>query len=225
MIVRHFMAVDVLTLSPRVSCLEAYRKLKQKNVRRAPVMGRSRIVGMVSERDLLRVLPGTPMQASTEAGEAGMDVLLENVMARDVKTLHPNDHLDRAAAMMLKHKIGGMPVVDGNKLKGIITESDIFKALWGILSPRRGCSIVFEEPSGIKDEFTDYLRLCQEHGCQIYAMLCYPRSKGRTTYYLGIEGEGTDDLINALRASSCKIMLAEKKARRLTKTEEASWKR
>ena len=211
MIVRHFMAVNVLTISPSLSCLEAYRKLKQRNVRRAPVMDRSRIVGIVSERDLLRILPGTPMQASTEAGEAGMDVLVENVMARDVKTLHPIDHLNKAAAMMIKHKIGGFPVVDGNKLKGIITESDIFKALWGILSPGRGCSIVFEEPPGIKDEFiTDYVKLCQEHGCQIYALLRYPRPKGRSLYYLSIEGEGTDGLINALWASSCKVMLVER---------------
>ena len=66
---------------------------------------------MISERDLGHILPGTPAQTSTEAGEATLDIPVKHVMATRPKTLHPNDHLESAALMMFNHKIGGVPVV------------------------------------------------------------------------------------------------------------------
>ncbi len=121
--------------------------MQRCKVRRAPVVQNNKLIGIVSERDLLRVMPGTCAQASTTAGEAGMDLPVRDIMRTEVITLSPSDHLKKAASIMLTHQIGGLPVVQGKQLKGIITESDIFKAFYGILTAPRGWTILFEEPA------------------------------------------------------------------------------
>ena len=178
MLVRNFMVSDVVTLSPDQTCHEALQELQRCKVRRAPVVQNNKLVGIVSERDLLRVMPGTCAQASTIAGEAGMDLPVRDIMRTKVITLSPSDHLKQAASIMLTHQIGGVPVVQGGQLKGIITESDIFKAFYGILTSPQGWIILFEEPAELADAQHDYVKLCLEHGCRIHTVLKYPTVHG-----------------------------------------------
>ena len=136
------MTSDLFTLSPDQTCHEALAEFKRRKIRRAPVVENGRLIGIVSERDLLRVLPGTCGQASTLAGEDGMELPVRNIMGTDIVTLGPNDHLAKAASLMLKRRIGGVPVVHDGKLKGIITESDVFKALYAILTSGAGSIVI-----------------------------------------------------------------------------------
>ena len=207
MLIKHFMTREVFTLSPERTCLTALREMKQRRIRRAPVLDRNRLVGIVTERDLFYVLPGTPGMSSTEAGEAALNIPVRNIMTTKPKTLHPNDHLGEAASLMLKNKIGGVPVVEGDELKGIITESDIFKALWRIFSSGTGCRIILEtfHDKGLMD----YVERCRKHRCQINFFLRYPRPEGGSFYYLYIEGEAIDALIEDLWAASDKILSVE----------------
>jgi acetoin utilization protein AcuB len=209
MLVRNFMASDVVTLSPDQTCHEALQELRRCKVRRAPVVQNNKLVGIVSERDLLRVLPGTCAQASTMAGEAGMDLPVRDIMRTKVITLSPSDHLKQAASIMLRHQIGGVPVVQGGRLRGIITESDIFKAFYAILTSTRGWIILFEEPVQLADAQRDYVKLCLEHGCRIHTVLKYPTSTGTTMYYLCVEGENIDAFVGKLWAMSNQVVLVE----------------
>jgi len=209
MLVRNFMASDVITLSPDQTCREALQELQRCKVRRAPVVHNNKLVGIVSERDLLRVMPGTCAQASTMAGEAGMDLPVRDIMRTHVITLSPSDHLRQAANIMLEHQIGGVPVVQGGQLKGIITESDIFKAFYAILTSTQGWVILFEEPAQLADAQHDYVKLCLEHGCRIHTVLKYPTSTGTTMYYLCVEGENVDAFVRKLWAMSNQVVLVE----------------
>jgi acetoin utilization protein AcuB len=92
-LVRHFMTSDLYTLSSNRTCYEALAEFRRRKIRRAPVVENGRLAGIVSERDLLHVLPGTCGQASTLAGEDGMTLPVRNIMTVDVATLGPNDHL------------------------------------------------------------------------------------------------------------------------------------
>jgi acetoin utilization protein AcuB len=209
MLVRNYMASDVVTLSPDQTCQEALQELRRCKVRRAPVVLNKKLVGIVSERDLLRVLPGTCAQASTLAGEAGMDLPLRDIMRTAVITVSPNDHLKQAASIMLRHRIGGVPVVQGGRLRGIITESDIFKAFYEILTSPRGRVILFEEPAQLAAEQHDYVKVCLEYDCRVHTVLKYLTSTGSTMYYLCIEGENIDAFVGKLRAMSNQLMLVE----------------
>jgi len=209
MLIRHFMSEEVATLTPDATCREAYRRFKEAGIRRAPVLMGDRLVGIVSERDLLRVLPGTLGQVSTPAGEEGLQIPVETVMAREVHTVNPNDHLEVAVQLMLKYKIGGIPVVEAGRLRGIITESDIFKAVWGMLSSARGTRILFEVPQEFKEGTVDYVGLSIAHGCKVRALLRYPRESG-AMYFMRVEGRDVDAFVNALWQHSAKVIAVEK---------------
>ena len=83
MLVRHFMTRSPITLSPDKSCGDALQTMRRNRIRRAPIIKDDVLVGIVSERDLLRVLPGTVAQSSSEAGKASMDTPVSQVMKRN----------------------------------------------------------------------------------------------------------------------------------------------
>jgi acetoin utilization protein AcuB len=206
MLVRHFMTSDLVTLSPDQTCQNALAEFRHRKIRRAPVVENGRLIGFVSERDLLRVLPGTCGQASTIAGEDGMALPVRNVMATEVVTLGPNDHLAKAASLMLKRRIGGVPVVHEGKLKGIITESDVFKALYVILTSSAGAVVIFEEPAQNARANHDYARLSLKHGCRLQTFLRHPKHNGGTMYYLCLEGKGVEAFVRELWAMANQVV-------------------
>gem|GEM_PF-3915505 len=62
--------------------------------------------------------------ASLSTDDGGEDAVLSDVMIKDVKVIHPSDHLRQAALYMQSHKHGCLPVVSDDRLVGIITDSD-----------------------------------------------------------------------------------------------------
>jgi len=207
------MTRTAVTLPPDKSCGDALQLLRKHRIRRAPVVKDGKLVGIVSERDLLRVLPGTVAQASSDAGKTSLATPISQIMKKEVKTLSPNDHLDSAARLMLQHKIGGIPVVENDKLQGIITESDVFKAIWKILSSDKGYRIIFETPGSAQTAPIDWMNLCDAHGCKVHAFLRFPRPKEGDICYLCVQGERIEGLIDALWSKSCQVISVKKESK------------
>lgn len=214
MLIRHFMTRTPITMTPDKSCGDALQIMRKNRIRRAPVIKEDQLVGIVSERDLLRVLPGTVAQTASQAGKASMDTPISQVMKKDVKTLQPNDYLDSAARLMLQHKIGGIPIVESGKLQGIITESDIFKAIWKILSSDRGTRIIVEDSRNAQTVPVDFMRLCERYGCRVHAFLRFPRPKEGDICYLRVEGKNIEGLIDDLWSQSCQVISVKKESKR-----------
>ncbi len=211
MLVRYFMSTNVKTLSPKQKCLEAFHYLKKHKIRRAPVTDKNSLVGMVSERDLLRVLPKAFLQTSPDTGETDIDIPIKNIMTTNVQVLNPNDHLEMAAKLMLQHKIGGIPVLKDNHIEGMITESDIFKAMWSILSHKTSHRILFFDKGEDTNKLpNDYLDLCFKHHCLVNTFVSYPKPDGGYIHYLCIQGEEVENLIKDLWSHSCEVIIAER---------------
>ena len=94
-------------------------------------------------------------------------------------------------------------------LRGEVSESDIFKAFFAILTSTRGWVILFEEPAELADAQHDYVKLCLEHGCRIHTVLKYPTSTGSTMYYLCVAGANVDAFVRKLWAMSNQVVLVE----------------
>jgi acetoin utilization protein AcuB len=207
MLVKHFMTTKVFTLRPEQTVLKAFQELKKRSIRRAPVLEQGEVIGIVSERDLAYILPGTAAQALTYAGGESMDLPVREVMSTPVKTIGPDRSLAGAAFLMLEHKIGGIPVVEENRLRGIITESDIFRAVWGILSAESGCRVIIQGWSDPPNDSADYFGLCERHGCRIRNLLHYSASKHTGFSLLTVQGEDIDGLIDDLRARAERVLV------------------
>ena len=118
MLVRERMSVPVVTVPRDTDYEQALKLMQEKRLRRLPVVDRERrLVGIVAERDLLL--------AATRYPRAGVDV--GEFMATKVVSATPGMSLGEAARLMLEHRVGGLPVLEGGALVGIITESDIFR--------------------------------------------------------------------------------------------------
>jgi acetoin utilization protein AcuB len=127
--VKDWMTSHVITVSSSCTLPDAYWLMLENKIRRLPVVEESNLVGMVTIEDLRHMDP---------VKVAGFDVIhisnmlsmlpVRQLMTKNPITIAPTASLIDAARLMLKHKISALPVLEGDKLVGIITESDIFRA-------------------------------------------------------------------------------------------------
>ena len=129
-LVRNWMTSNPIIISSHCTLPEAYWLMVNNKIRRLPVVDQDVLVGIVTLEDLRGKIPSIligmdPVRAS--------DMLTKlpicQVMAENPKTIPVDETLVEAARLMLSYKISALPVMDGSRLVGIITESDIFRAL------------------------------------------------------------------------------------------------
>jgi len=124
------MSKPVITLSPETPVQEALVLFRKEHIRRAPVIKNEKLVGIVSDRDLLNASPSPVSSLSIwEIHYLLSKVTVREVMTKKVITVDETTPIEEAAKIMADHKIGGLPVMDNGKVKGIITETDLFKIL------------------------------------------------------------------------------------------------
>lgn len=128
----------VITVHPELSIQEALKRMREEHIRRFPVVDkRGRLVGIVSERDLLHAAPSAATSLSIwEVNYLVSRITVEKVMTRKVITITEDTPLEEAARIMADHKIGGLPVVRDGEVVGIITETDLFKIFLEMLGAR-----------------------------------------------------------------------------------------
>lgn len=133
--VRDWMTPDPVTVAPDAPIAEAWRLMEENEVRRLPVVNKQReLVGIVTRSDLLQHVPFFPDDDDLEEELPYINLSVEEVMSFDPISIESTDTIQDAAELMLEMKVSGLPVAAGNRLVGIITESDIFRlvvAEWG----------------------------------------------------------------------------------------------
>ncbi len=139
MLVRERMTPNPVTVTPDTSVPEALRLMRERRIRRLPVVdGRGQLVGIVSDKDLLHVSPSPATSlAIWEIHDLVAKLKIDKVMTREVITVTEDTPIEDAARIMVDSRIGGMPVMKDKTLVGIITETDIFKAFLALLGGRR----------------------------------------------------------------------------------------
>ena len=121
MLVRNHMSTPAVTIASDADYKTALKLMQESALHHLPVVDAAgKLVGMAAERDLLRAATHY-LQSAVEIGD---------VMHRGVVTVSPEMPITQAASLMVDKHIGGLPVVDANEgLVGIITETDVFRAL------------------------------------------------------------------------------------------------
>jgi acetoin utilization protein AcuB len=129
------MTTNPITVTEDTSIDKALALMKEKQVRRFPVVNkRGRLVGIVSENDLLYASPSPATSLSVyEIPYLLSKIKMHNLMTKEVITVTEDTPLEEAARIMADNKIGGMPVVRNGELVGIITETDMFKVFLEML--------------------------------------------------------------------------------------------
>lgn len=212
MFVRYFMSREVEFAEPDDPTRSVLRRMKDLKIRRMPIVSADRVVGIVSERYLHAKTRGAAGIADVEQIEASLVAPVRTWMTPNVISVDPNEHIETAARLMFDHRIGGLPVVHANKLVGIITESDIFRGLWEILSVRAERRIYFEETPTSAGEATKYDELCRRHGAQLTALLHHRAKNGDTSGMIGVRDGNVDALVDDLWRTGARVVAVETSA-------------
>jgi CBS domain-containing membrane protein len=127
--VRDLMTDHVFTLRPTDDLESLYDLMDTRHVRHVPVVDRDGdLVGLVTQRDLARRALGAqddlPLSMQQEILRRRK---VREIMATEVDTVEPDESLKAAAEMLIDNKIGCLPVVEGDHLVGILTESDFVR--------------------------------------------------------------------------------------------------
>ncbi|MFZ7333666.1 CBS and ACT domain-containing protein [Streptococcus pluranimalium] len=129
MAVKDFMTSKVIYVSPDTTVAHASDKMKAQDLRRLPVIENDRLVGLVTEGTMADATPSKATSLSIyEMNYLLNKTKIRDIMIRDVITVSQDASLEDAIYIMMKHKVGVLPVVDNDQLYGIITDRDIFKA-------------------------------------------------------------------------------------------------
>ena len=127
-----------VTVTEDIAIDKALELMRSEKIRRLPVLDKhGKLAGIVSEKDLLYASPSPATSLSIyEIPYLLSKIKMRDLMTKDVITVAEDTPLEEAARIMADSKIGGLPVLRGDKLVGIITETDMFKIFLELLGAR-----------------------------------------------------------------------------------------
>lgn len=174
MFVRMWMSTDVVTVEADTPILEARDVMKQRNVRRLPVLKQGKLVGIVTQGDIQEAGPSDATSLSIwELNYLLARTKVADIMTKedDLITVSPDDPVEQVALLMRERKVGGLPVVEGHKLAGIITESDIFAVLLSVMGVRKGGSRITLALEDTPGKLAEVLDVIKRHDANVLSLV------------------------------------------------------
>jgi acetoin utilization protein AcuB len=195
MFVRDCMTPDPITVRPESDPLAAISLLKAGRFRHLPVLdAEGRLVGIVDRADLESFL--------ARAGSPGIvkrQHRVDQVMTRVVVSVPPGCPLEEAATLMLDHKIGSLPVVEAERVVGIITETDIFRQFAAILGGGASSLRLTVQVADAPGQLAELARRIAHVSGNISSVVAYAAGQpGRINLTLRVEGAGREAVLEAV---------------------------
>jgi acetoin utilization protein AcuB len=188
MVVRDYMSSKVITVDPECAIADARTLLGKHRIRQLPVVHKDRLVGIITDRDLR-----STSAATKTVGE---------VMTAKPTIIRPTVPIDEAAWVLRKLKVGALPVVDGNRLVGIITTTDVLDALvefCGVNEP--SYHLVLGESGGAETKRRVRRTIDRKRGDLKW--MYRDRSSGKL--HLRLKATHVDDIVSALEAEGFEV--------------------
>jgi len=202
------MTKDPVTISKQTTVADALELMRKHNIRRLPVLENNKLVGIVTDRDLSAVSPSPATTLSVfEINYLLAKMKIKDVLPKNQKvfTISPDAFIEEAALIMREHKVGALPVVEKDKLVGIITETNIFDAFIDLLGVKeQGCRIdieVIDEP-GVLANVTQIIK---NDGANISRVNVF-REEGKTYLVIRLTTFYGEPIIKTLEEHGYKII-------------------
>lgn len=189
MAVKDFMTRKVVYISPNTTIAHAADMMREQKLHRLPVIENDQLVGLVTEGTIAEASPSKATSLSIyEMNYLLNKTKVSDVMIRDVVTISQFASLEDATYLMLKNKIGILPVVDNEQLYGVITDRDIFKAFLEVSGyGEEGVRLRFvtENKVGVLEQI---IRLLVEENLNISNTVNIPRKDGKVVIEVQLAG-------------------------------------
>ena len=149
MFVKDKMTRDPYTIQVSASINTLIGLMRDKKLRKVPVLDGEKLVGIVTDRDIERVSPSKATSLSVyEINYLLSKITVADSMVSNVITCSPDDYIEDAALVMRENRINSLLVMENGKLVGIVTDSDLFDALIDMMGGRtKGNKFVLRVPN------------------------------------------------------------------------------
>ena len=206
MLVRDIMTKNVITITSDTYVLDAERIMDQNRIGRLPVVDDGKLVGIVTRNDVLKASP----TSTTPTNQRHLFYLMSKLAVKEImKTkilkISPDTPIEKAIAIAQKNKVGSLPVVEEDKVVGILTTNDVF---YKILNPlfgigEKGSRIVIHG-GGKADKMQEILEFIGKTGLEVKTYWIPPRND-RQDLILHINVEDATPVIEELRSKGYSV--------------------
>jgi acetoin utilization protein AcuB len=174
---RDLMTKNPITVDSETLVLDAQRIMKENNIRRLPIVDKGKLVGIVTQHDLLEAAPSPATSLSIhELNYLLSKMKVKEIMKKNPLTLTPDTPFEEALRIGQEKKIGSFPVVDNGKLVGIATESDIIRFVTRVLGLKEEGSRITIEGLGEKlGDLERIVSIVNQHHTIVLSMMSLPR--------------------------------------------------
>ena len=200
MIVSMWMTRDLITIEPSTPITEAAFLMAVKRIRRLPVIEQhantTHPVGIISATDILHAYPPEVNPFAILSREVDrVHVKASDIMSRKLQTVVPETPIEDAARIMQNKKISTLLVVQKEKLVGLITESDIFRAFLSILESTRGDVRITFEIKNNEDIFGMIAPIALRLGVRVVSLMSLHQDD-RKLCVVRISGAKTQEMLS-----------------------------
>lgn len=196
MLVQDIMTSNVITISPDMPIEEVHALMEARNVRHFPILEANTLLGIVSDRDVRSVGSHLPNMRQG----IGLQDPVRSIMQSPVITAHPLDPVEESAHTLRDHKIGAMPVLDDDKLVGIVTGIDFLEALVKMTGVQQAASRLEVEVSNQPSGLATLVQAISEQGFAVSSVLSSAYQGDSVRLVLRVNTINVHELAQALRA-------------------------
>jgi acetoin utilization protein AcuB len=196
MLVSNRMTKDPATITPEDLLIQAQLKMQKGGFRRLPVISDGQLVGIITDRDM-RAHAGYLDRTAVKAA-----------MSKQPITVTPVTTVEAAAQLLLKQKIGGLPVVENSRVVGIITTSDILQAFLDVMGASEETSTRIDFVlEGEGRSLADASRIISEQGGEVLSVGTYRKEWGKTPVcYLRLRSGDANAIAQVLREKGFEVL-------------------
>jgi acetoin utilization protein AcuB len=207
MLVRSSMTTHVWTASVRTTIAEALSLTRAHRIRHLPVLENGRVVGLVTERDLHLAMPPVWAADRDELMAALTERRVDEVMTTDVVVVTPDTPLEDAARELYTHRIGCLPVLDGETLVGILTERDVLRAFTDLVGGHSESARVEVQMPNRPGELARVMRIIGiEHRINIGGMVVPPlNAEAESRVIMSLQTADPAQIVHALRKCGYRV--------------------
>lgn len=202
MLIQDWMAKDVMTVDENTSLMRATRTMKEKKIRRLPVVSHGKLIGIVTDRDVKDASPSK----TTTLDVHELYYLLSEMKVKEVMTKSPivlsgDDSLEKAAIIMLETRISGIPVTDSQgHLIGLLSETDVLRGFIHSTGIKDGAMQYVFDLADQPGSVTEVVKVLRENQMRIISVLTSfedaPKGMKRVAIRVITEGEGDYDALS-----------------------------
>ena len=212
MLVRDIMTSNVITIPSDTPVLEAEQIMTFHRFERLPVVDKGKLVGLVTKDNLLKASPSDVTSFSRgELYYLLSKLTVKEIMKKKVVTVSPDTSVEQAAAIAQKNRVGCLPVLEGNKVVGIVTTNDFFyKILNPLLGLGQAGKRIIISRAGEPEGMHKVLDIVRRSDIEVKSFCSLKQSGAeKNDFVLHLNTENVDTLIRQLKEMGFKVEESE----------------